>query len=285
MASAANAPAMSATTGRARSWPSWSSSTVGARRVAEYHATVFRHLWRATIGTALLTPFFYLAGMGLGLGALIDQHSAAGTSLGGVSYMAFLAPGLLAADGMLVGAIDSTWPVLASLKWNRSYYAMTSTPLRAADVVAGHILWMTVRVAIAVGAFAGIMMLFPDTRHLGTLAAIPPAVLTGLALAAPTMAWSCTVEDTGGKFASFQRFVITPMFLFSGTFFSVDQLPKWLRIVAWFTPLFHGVNLCRAAALGGVPGWQIAVNVAVLLALLVGGVLAARRTLARRLYV
>jgi lipooligosaccharide transport system permease protein len=260
------------------------SSSVGAIRVAEYHATTFRHLWRATLGTAFFTPFFYLAGMGLGLGRLVNEHAAGNQSLGGVSYVAFLAPGLLAADGMLVGSIDSTWPVLASLKWNRSYYAMTATPLRAKDVVAGHILWMAVRVFLAVGAFAAVMMLFKDTRHVGTLAAVPAGVLTGLAVAAPIMAWACTVDDTGGSFASFQRFVITPMFLFSGTFFSVDQLPPWLRVIAWFTPLFHGVSLCRGLALGGVPGWQLTVHVVFLVALLVVGVVVARRTLARRLY-
>ncbi len=260
------------------------SSSVAALRVAEYHVTSFKHLWRATLGTALFTPFFYLAGMGLGLGTLVNQHTAGSQALGGASYVAFLAPGLLAADGMLVGSIDSTWPVLGALKWNRSFYAMTATPLRAKDVVTGHILWMIVRVFIAVGAFAAVMMLFHDTRHPGTLAAVPAGVLTGLAFAAPIFAWACTVDDTGGRFASFQRFVITPMFLFSGVFFSVDQLPGWLRVIAWFTPLFHGVSLCRGLALGGVPGWQLGVHTAVLVAMLLGGVVVARRTLARRLY-
>jgi len=260
------------------------SGSINALRIAEYHLTAFKHLWRATIGTALLTPFFYLAGMGLGLGTLVNQHTAGTQSLGGASYVAFLAPGLLAADGMLVGSIDSTWPVLASLKWNRSYYAMTATPMHAKDVVAGHLLWMVARISIAVGSFAAVMMLFSDTRHLGTIAAIPAGVLTGLAMAAPTLAWACTVEGTGNGFASYQRFVITPMFLFSGTFFSVDLLPPWLRVVAWFTPLFHGVALCRGIALGGVPGWQMAIHTVVLVALVIGGTLAARRTLARRLY-
>ena len=102
------------------------------------------------------------------------------------------------------------------------------------------------------------MMLFPDTRTLGTLAAVPGGVLTGLAFATPTFAWACTVDDNGGSFASFQRFVIVPMFLFSGTFFSVSLLPVWLQVVAWFTPLFHGVSLCRGLALGGMPVWQMA---------------------------
>jgi lipooligosaccharide transport system permease protein len=259
-------------------------ATPHAVRIAEYHATSFRHLWRATIGTALLTPFFYLAGMGLGLGKLVNENVAATQSLGGVSYVAFLAPGLLAADGMLVGSLESTWPVMAGVKWNRSYHAMVASPMRAVDIVNGHLLWMAIRVFLAVGSFAAVMLLFHDTRHLGTVAAVPAGVLTGLAFAAPVMAWACTVEDTGGEFASFQRFVIVPMFLFSGTFFSVEQLPRWMQILAWFTPLFHGVNLCRGIALGGTPGWQLAVNATVLVALVIVGMIAARHTLSKRMY-
>ena len=102
---------------------------------------------------------------------------------------------------MIIGALDSTWPVLAAMKWNRTFFAMTATPLRAVDVVTGHMLWMTARVFLAVGAFAAVMMLFADTRTLGTLAAVPAGVLTGLAFAAPTFAWACTVENTGTSFA------------------------------------------------------------------------------------
>ena len=259
-------------------------TTPAAVRVAEYHATAFRRLWRATIATALFTPFFYLAGMGLGLGSLINQSAASSASLDGVPYVAFLAPGLLAADGMLIGTLDSTWPVLNAMRWNRSFHAMVATPLRAADLVSGHLLWMTIRIFIAVGAFASVMMLFADTRSLATLAAVPAGVLTGLAFATPTFAWSCTVETMGSAFASFQRFVIMPMFLFSGTFFSVSLLPRWLQVVACFTPLFHGVSLCRGIALGGTPAWQMVVHTTFLAALLVAGVLVARRTLAGKIY-
>ena len=222
--------------------------------------------------------------MGLGLGSLINQNPASTASLDGYSYVAFLAPGLLAADGMLIGSLESTWPVLAAMKWNRTFHAMVATPLRAVDLVAGHLVWMTARVLLAVGAFAAVMMLFDDTRRLGTLAAVPAGVLTGLAFAAPTFAWACTVEDTGTSFASFQRFVIVPMFLLSGTFFSVSLLPFWLEVVAWLTPLFHGVSLCRGLALGGTPAWQMALDVAYLGAMVVAGDLVARRTLSSRIY-
>ena len=259
-------------------------STPAAVRVTGYHLTAFRRLWRATFSTAFFTPLFYLTALGLGLGSLIDQNPSAGASLDGVSYAAFIGPGLLAATGMAIGGLDSTWPVLASMKWSRTFYAMTATPLRAADVVFGHMLWMTARLFIAVGAFAAVMMLFDDTRTLGTWAAVPAGVLTGLAFAGPTFAWACTVDNTGSSFASYQRFVVMPMFLFSGTFFSVSLLPAPLEVVAWFTPLFHGVSLCRGIALGGAVWWRQLVHITFLSALAIAGTMVGRRTLARRLY-
>ena len=152
-----------------------------------YHLTAFRRLWRATFSTAFFTPLFYLTALGLGLGSLIDQNPSAGASLDGVSYAAFIGPGLLAATGMAIGGLDSTWPVLASMKWSRTFYAMTATPLRAADVVFGHMLWMTARCS-SPSALAAVMMLFDDTCTLGTWAAVPAGVLTGLAFAGPTFA-------------------------------------------------------------------------------------------------
>ena len=113
---------------------------------------------------------------------------------------------------------------------------------------------------------------------------MPAGVLTGLAFAGPTFAWACTVDNTGTSFASYQRFVVMPMFLFSGTFFSVSLLPAPLEVLAWFTPLFHGVSLCRGIALGGTPLWRQVVHVTFLAALAIAGTLVGRRTLARRLY-
>ena len=94
-------------------------------------------------------------------------------------------------------------------------------------------------------------MLFDDTRTLGTWAAVPAGVLR--ARRGPTFAWACTVDNTGNSFASYQRFVVMPMFLFSGTFFSVSLLPAPLEVVAWF-PLLPRVSLCRGIALGGPCG-------------------------------
>ena len=157
-------------------------STPAAVRMTGYHLTAFRRLWRATFSTAFFTPLFYLTALGLGLGSLIDQNPSAGASLDGVSYARSSALASWPPPGWPSAGSTAPWPVLASMKWSRTFYAMTATPLRAADVVFGHALDDRAYF-IAVGALAAVMMLFDDTRTLGTWAAVPAGV--ELAFAAP----------------------------------------------------------------------------------------------------
>src|SRR6516225_7433924 len=185
--------------------------------------------------------------MGIGLGKLVNAHGTA--RLGGLSYLAFLAPGLLAAAAMQAGVEESTYPVLGSVKWRRTYYAAAASPLRPADLFHGHLLFTTMRLAMNSAIFLAVMALFGAVSSPWALAALPAAVLTGLAFAAPVEAWAITVaKDT--SFALIFRFGMIPLFLFSGTFFPITQLPAWLRPLAYATPLWHGVALCRSLTLG-----------------------------------
>jgi lipooligosaccharide transport system permease protein len=96
------------------------------------------------------------------------------------------------------------------------------------------------------------------------------------------MAFSAT-RDTDQSFVVLYRFGIVPLFLFSGTFFPVAQLPGWLQVVARCTPLYQGVSLCRGLVLGHLEGWEALGHAGYLLAMLAGGVLGARVTYRRRL--
>jgi len=102
-----------------------------------------------------------------------------------------------------------------------------------------------------------------------------------LAFATPIAAFAAT-QRTPDKFNSIFRFGITPLFLFSGTFFPISSLPRPLEIVAWFTPLWHGVTLCRDLTLGHVVPADL-LHVAYLLAIVIGGLVVARVTYAKRL--
>jgi lipooligosaccharide transport system permease protein len=262
--------------------PSRPTRTPRAIRSLEYWMYQYKRTWRSTVTSGLISPLLYLAAMGVGLGSLVDKHHSSQTSLGGVSYVAFLAPGMLAAVAMQIASQESTYPVLASIKWVRGYFAMLATPLRVIDVLMGHLLWIAIRLTITVLLFLGVMELFGAGHHWTVLLAVPAAVLTGMAFAVPIAAYAAT-RDGDAAFAAIFRFVIMPMFLFSGTFFPVTQLPVAFRVVAYATPLWHGVDMCRSLALGTASAGRVAMNVAYLSAIVAIGFVAARRTYTRRL--
>src|SRR3954467_1231290 len=217
-------------------------------RSLEYWAFTYKRTWRSGVVNGVLSPVLFLTAMGLGLGGLVSSQSAS-PNLDGVSYLVFLAPGLLAANAMQVGVQESTYPVMGAIKWYKSYHAMLATPLRVIDVLFGHLLWIAVRVLMVTVIFLGVMVAFNTTESWLAILAIPAGLLTGLAFAAPVAAFAATQErDTG--FNALYRFGVVPLFLFSGTFFPVSQLPDALEPVAYITPLWHGVDLCRSLVIG-----------------------------------
>jgi lipooligosaccharide transport system permease protein len=256
----------------------WSFSV----REFRYWLTNYRRTWRGSIYSSVLSPLLYLGAMGVGLGTLVDARSPA--SLGGLSYLTFLAPGLLAAAAMQAAVEESTYPVLGSVKWRRTYYAAAASPLRPADLFHGHLLFTTMRLAMNSAIFLAVMAAFGAIASPWAIAALPAAVLTGLAFAAPVEAWAITVtKDT--SFALIFRFGLIPLFLFSGTFFPVTQLPAWIRPLAYITPLWHGVALCRSLTLGTATLGGSLAHVAYLAVVATVSIAAGNRSYRRRLYV
>jgi len=251
----------------------------GALRVLEHHLMVYRRTWKGSIFMSFLSPVLFLGAMGFGLGSLI-AHGPVRT-IGGVSYLAFLAPGLLAATAMQTAFVETTYPIMARLQWLRTYDGMLATPIGVLDVLGGEFGWLALRLASGSCAFFLVMLLF-GTIHSGlALLAIVVAVLTGLAFAAPILAFTATQrKDTGFPFIG--RFVITPLFLLGGVFFPIHQLPPLVQTIAWLTPLAHGVVLARGLAVGQPPT-SVGLHLAVLLAYATVGIVAARIALQRRL--
>jgi len=253
-----------------------------AVRQLRFWLTNYRRTWRGSIYTSVLNPVLFLGSIGLGLGTLVNAH--AGHRLGGVSYLAFLAPGLLAAAGMETAVGESTYPVYGSVKWNKTYQAAVASPLRPVDLFHGHVLFVTLRLVMNCAIFLAVAAAFGAIRSPWMIAALPVAVLTGLAFATPIEAWSVT-RTRDSSFAMIFRFFMIPLFLFSGVFFPITQLPGWLQPVAYLTPLWHGVSLCRALNLGTADLGQVVIDVAYLAALAAAGLLAGNRSYRRRLYV
>ena len=250
-------------------------------RSLEYWIYQYKRTWRGSLVNGVLSPVLFLAAMGVGLGGLVHSPTAA-NNLGGVSYLVFLAPGLLAANSMQVAVQESTYPVMGAIKWVRTYHAMLATPLRVIDVLLGHLLWIALRLLMVCSIFLAVMAAFGTTKSWLAVLALFGALLTGVAFAAPVIAFAATRETDAGFNALF-RFVVMPLFLFSGTFFSIQQLPSGLRPIAYATPLWHGVQLCRTLSLGTAELWPTIGHVAYLSALTVIGVLLATRTYRARL--
>jgi lipooligosaccharide transport system permease protein len=249
-------------------------------RVYEFWLLQYRRVWRASVIGSVINPVFYLGALGVGLGTLVNRSG--GQPLG-VPYLDFVAPGLLAATAMQIASSEGSWPVMGSFRWTRQYFAMTATPLGVRDVVLGHQLWMLTRVLSTSAVYLAVIAAFGGVNSAWGILALPATGLLGLAFTAPLAAYAAT-QDSEGAFVPVNRFVILPMFLFSGTFFPVSRLPLPLEWVAYATPLWHGVDLCRELTLGTVEPLRALGHVAYLAVFVVVGLAWARRTYGRRLF-
>ncbi len=249
-----------------------------ALRAYEYWVMSYRRTWRGSIVSSVLNPVLYLSALGVGLGKLVNRG---GNGLG-VPYIDFVAPGMLAAVCMQVASFESSYPVMAGIRWTRSFHAMLATPLRVRDCMLGHQLYVASRVGVVAAIYLAVLAGFGAIKSPFALAAWPSAVLLGLAFSAPVAAFAAWLERDEGFNALF-RFGIMPLFLFSGTFFPISRLPEGVRVLAYVTPLWHGVDLMRHLTLGTPSLWPSLGHVAYLALWACVGLFLARRTFTRRL--
>lgn len=245
----------------------------------------YKRTWRGRIISTFLNPLLFLAGMGFALGQMVDR--GAGEAQLPIPFITFVATGLLAATAMQTGFGEGAWPIMAGIKWRKTFDGVLTTQVTVADLINGVLLWGAIHLAFTLGVYAAIAVLFGAMEPIGALVALGPAVLGGLAFQATATAITARLEDETGL-TTMMRFGIIPLFLFSGTFFPVSQLPDWLEPLAAITPLFHAVELVRKLALGdvgatvvsGIPVW---VHLAYLLVMTAAGWVLAIRFLERRL--
>lgn len=257
--------------------PSWHAALL----VVEGFWTWYRRNWRATVISSVAQPLLTLLAFGVAFGALVRP----GVLTGGVPYLVYLAPALLAMAAVQNAAVESTWPVMSMFKWQRGYFAITATPVTSGQLLGGQLLWITLRVLLSGAAYLAVIALFGGVTGWGALASLGFATLCAMAFATPIVALAASTEHEGSAFNALFRFVVLPMTLFSGTFFPVSQLPGWGQVIAWTSPLWHGTELARGAALGTLRPLPAAGHVAYLCTLLVIGVLLARWRFIKRLEV
>lgn len=256
------------------------SSTPRFLRVTEYHAVGYRRMWRGSVVHTVVSPVLYLLAMGLGVGALVDDGGA--EAVIGDSYLAYVAPGLMAAAAMQTATSQAMYPVLASVKWLRTAYGQVGTPLRPVDLAVGLQAWIAVRLVLSAAFFTLIMVAAGVVSSAWVVLAPLAAALGGLAFSAPLAGWAIGRQNDH-HFSLVFRFVVLPMFLLSGTFFPIEQLPAVLRLVAVVLPLWHTIELVRGLTEGSLP-WSAAGHLAVLLTYVVVGAWAGGRAYSRRLH-
>ncbi len=246
------------------------------RRMFDYWLTVYKRTWKGTMISSFLLPLLYLAAMGIGLGSFVDGNGTG--ALGGVSYLQFIAPGLLAATALQIAVGESTYPVMGGIRWHKTYFSMVATPLRPADVMYGQLAFIAFRVLTTCLVFLAVIAAFGGLGSAWGLLALPVALLTGMAASVPVCAVAVGLDNDAG-FAMIFRFGVIPAFLFSGAFFPVSQLPNWIEWLAYVSPLWHGVELSRDLSLSTVEVLPALGNLAYLAAWFgVGTWFAVRRT-------
>ncbi len=263
---------MSSTPDTTFSSPAWLRSW-------RYHATFYAQTWRGSVASTVLFPIFFLASLGIGVGHLVSAHTGL---VQGQTYLHFIAPSLLATTTMQLGEGESLWPVLAAVKWVRTYHAAAATPLEPRDILYGKLSWVATRAfatgivyTIVIGAFGALESWWSLTLpFIGALIA--------LAFSAPLVAFAAR-SQSDASFATIYRFAFVPMFLFSATFYPITAYPRDLRPLVQLVPLYHGVALARAAAFGHGSAPALAGHLAYLIVMAGVGVAWGRHTMRRRL--
>ncbi len=233
-----------------------------ALRVWQRNFTVYTKLYKSSLALNFVEPVLYLAALGLGLGAFVKE-------INGLPYINFIAPGIIASSAMFAAAYECTYGTYVRMFYQKTFDAILATPVNVDDLIAGELMWGATKSMLYGTIIMVVISAFGLVSSPMILAVIPVLFFSGLIFAEISMIAVAIVPGID-SFNYFYTLLMTPMFLFSGIFFPIESLPPLASKIAFFTPLYHLVNVCRSAALGQLPGnlWDIAwlVFVAIILA-------------------
>jgi lipooligosaccharide transport system permease protein len=256
-----------------RRWGSW--------YIAEHRIRSMRAYLQTIIATSIGNPLVYLFALGVGLASLVDANTG---GIDGVSYLAFVAPALLASAAVTVAAEECTYPMMMGFKWNPIFLAMNAAPISGNQITNGMVISVLARMVPTTAIYFVVMVLFGAVPSAWGVAMILVASLTGIAVGLVIMPYTASIEEDKGQMAMIQRFGILPMFLFSGTFFPLTELPIYLQPIGWISPLWHGTELGRVVSYGmDEPIWLTVTHVLYLAILSFVGWRMTQRVVTRRL--
>lgn len=219
-------------------------------RVWQRNLLVYRKTWKISFVPPLTEPLLYLTAFGVGLGGLVGTLTYADALVG---YTAFIAPGVIAINIMQGAFFENTYSSFVRMYYQKTFDAMLATPLALDEVITGEILWGATKAVIGTVLMMVVVSLFGLLQFPHALLLLPAAFLGGLAFACAGMICTALVPTIETFNLPIFLFV-TPMFLFSGTFFPLANLPGWAQLLAQALPLTHLVELCRSLALGRFTG-------------------------------
>ncbi|TFG36229.1 MAG: ABC transporter permease [Nitrospirales bacterium] len=215
-----------------------------AFRVWQRHLTVYTKLYKSSIALNFVEPVLYLAALGLGLGAFVQK-------INGVPYIQFIAPGIIASSSMFAAIYECTYGTYVRMTYQKTFDAILATPVNIDDLVAGELLWGATKSLLYGVIIIIVIALFGLVDSPLIVLAVPVLFITGLIFAEISVIFTAVVPGIV-SFNYFYTLFMTPMFLFSGIFFPLDNLSSVVTKIAFFTPLYHLVNICRALASGNV---------------------------------
>jgi len=217
-----------------------------ASRVWQRHFTVYKKLYKYSVVLNFVEPALYLVALGLGLGAFVKE-------INGIPYINFIAPGFIASSSMFAATYECTYGTYIRMTFQKTFDAILATPVNLQDLVAGELMWGATKsmfygtiIIIAISFFRLV-----DSPFIILL--IPILFVSGLLFAQLSIICAAIVPGID-SFNYYYTLFMTPMFLFSGIFFPLDPLPKTITYIAYFTPLYHLANICRALTAGNISG-------------------------------
>ena len=215
-----------------------------AFRVWQRHWTVYTKLYKSSFALNFIEPALYLVAMGFGLGAFVQE-------IHGQPYIKFIAPGIIASSSMFAAVYECTYGTYIRMTFQKTFDAILATPVNIDDLTAAELSWAAVKSVIYGLTIMVVVALFGLIDSPLLLLCVPFIFLCGLIFAEVSMITTALVPGID-SFSYFYTLFMTPLFLFSGIFFPVETLPKVVADIAWFTPLYHLVNICRAFAAGHI---------------------------------
>lgn len=213
-----------------------------AFRVWQRHWTVYTKLYKSSFALNFAEPALYLVAMGFGLGAFVPE-------IHGQPYIRYIAPGIIASSSVFAAVYECTYGTYIRMTFQKTFDAILATPVNLDDLVAGELIWGATKSVIFGATITIVVALFGLVDSPLIILAIPFVFLGGLIFAQLSVMFAAVVPGID-SFSYFYTLFMTPLFLFSGIFFPLDTMPPVVAKIAFFTPLYHLVNVCRALSAG-----------------------------------